>query len=89
MLGDFHLPYDLSECGTITGSVLSGDSNFLRALAHFWNVLELQTRTKDLKVQTKDGVRFFVQCAKTNKCVPFGKKRQEVIPPVQRFTKKT
>ena len=34
VLRDLHLPDDLTECGTIPGSVLSSDSNLFRALSH-------------------------------------------------------
>jgi hypothetical protein len=34
VLGDFHLSGNLTESGTVSGSVLSGDSDLLRALTH-------------------------------------------------------
>jgi len=35
MLGNLNLPQQLSQRGTIPGSVLSGDSNLLSSLCHF------------------------------------------------------
>ena len=32
VLGDFDLTKELAECGTITGTILSGDANFSRAV---------------------------------------------------------
>ena len=37
MLGDLNLTHELSERGTVTGSILSRNANLFRALAHFEN----------------------------------------------------
>jgi hypothetical protein len=33
MLGDFHLLYDLTEGGTVSGAILASDANFLSTLS--------------------------------------------------------
>ena len=50
VLRDFHLSGNLTECGTISGSVLSGDSDLFRALTHcilFCKLQSNQERTNE------------------------------------------
>ena len=54
VLGDLHFPDDLTESGTVPGSVLSGDSNLFRALSHSdvlsQNIIDLK-KLKTTKAQ--------------------------------------
>lgn len=61
MLGDFNLLHHLTEGGTITSTIFTGDSNLLRALGLKFREKKSLAKDNFNKISIEDPDRFYVE----------------------------